>query len=199
MKTIVVATTNQGKVKEIKDILAELHIKVLSMKEVLQEDIDIVEDGDTFEENAKIKAETIRNLLHLPVLADDSGIEIDAFDKAPGVQSARFLGKDTSYTVKNQYILDHLQEDATRSARYVCSIALALPDRPTVVFTETMEGEIAYEAKGEHGFGYDPIFYFPPLQKTTAEMTPEQKNQYSHRGKALRKMASYLKELDEHE
>ncbi len=196
MKKIIVATTNQGKVKEIREILKDIDMEVLSMKDVLKEDIDIIEDGDTFEANAKIKAEAIRDIVHLPVLADDSGIEIDAFDKAPGVQSARFLGKDTSYDIKNQYILDHIQKDMPRSARYVCSIALALPNQPTVVFTETMEGEIADQAQGEYGFGYDPIFYFPPLKKTTAQMTPEQKNLYSHRGKALRKMEAYLKELD---
>jgi len=118
-----------------------------------------------------------------------------AFDKAPGVQSARFLGHDTSYENKNRYIVNHIKETDPRSARYVCSIALAIPNQKTIVFTETMEGEIAREPHGENGFGYDPIFYFPPLQKTTAELSPEQKHVHSHRGKALRKMETYLKEL----
>ena len=195
MKEIVMATNNAGKVKEMQALFDELGIKVLALKDVFSEPIDVEENGTTFEENAIIKAEAICKMIGQVVIADDSGIEIDAMDKKPGVESARFLGHDTSYDYKNNYILNLLKDATNRSARYVCAMAMAIPGRDTIVFRETMEGEIAYEPKGENGFGYDPIFFFPPTNKTGAEMTLEEKNQYSHRAKATRHILEVVKEM----
>ena len=195
MKEIVMATNNAGKVKEMQALFDELGIKVLALKDVFSEPIDVEENGTTFEENAIIKAEAICKMIGQVVIADDSGIEIDAMDKNPGVESARFLGHDTSYDYKNNYILNLLKDATNRSARYVCAMAMAIPGRDTIVFRETMEGEIAYEPKGENGFGYDPIFFFPPTNKTGAEMTLEEKNQYSHRAKATRHILEVVKEM----
>lgn len=195
MKEIVMATNNAGKVKEMQALFDELGIKVLALKDVFSEPIEVEENGTTFEENAIIKAEAICKMIGQVVIADDSGIEIDAMDKKPGVESARFLGHDTSYDYKNNYILNLLKDATNRSARYVCAMAMAIPGRDTIVFRETMEGEIAYEPKGENGFGYDPIFFFPPTNKTGAEMTLEEKNQYSHRAKATRHILEVVKEM----
>lgn len=195
MKEIVMATNNAGKVKEMQALFDELGIKVLALKDVFSEPIDVEENGTTFEENAIIKAEAICKMIGQVVIADDSGIEIDAMDKKPGVESARFLGHDTSYDYKNNYILNLLKDATNRSARYVCAMAMAIPGRDTIVFRETMEGEIAYEPKGENGFGYDPIFFFPPTNKTGAEMSLEEKNQYSHRAKATRHILEVVKEM----
>ena len=195
MKEIIMATNNAGKVKEMQSLFAELNIKVLALKDVFSEPIDVEENGTTFEENAIIKAQTISKMINQVVIADDSGIEIDAMGKKPGVESARFLGHDTSYDYKNQYILDLLKNETNRAARYVCAMAIAIPGKDTVVFRETMEGEIAYEAKGTNGFGYDPIFFFPPTNKTGAEMSLEEKNQYSHRAKATRHILEVVKEM----
>lgn len=191
---IVFATGNQGKMKEIRMIMEELGMEILSMKEA-GINIDIEENGTTFEENAFIKARSIAEELKKNgekdaiVLADDSGLEVDAMDKAPGVQSARYMGEDTSYDIKNQHILD-LLENVTgneRSARFVCSIAAVFPNGEETVVRETIEGRIADQIRGENGFGYDPIFYVPEFGCTTAELTLEQKNKISHRGKALQK------------
>ncbi|GAA0807940.1 XTP/dITP diphosphatase [Faecalicatena orotica] len=177
-------------------ILADLGIPIYSMKEA-GIDIDIVEDGSTFEENAVIKAEAIARLLPDDIiLADDSGLEIDYLDKAPGIYSARFAGVDTSYDIKNQMLLDKLKgvPDEKRTARFVCAIAAALPDGTVETVRGTIEGIIGYEIAGENGFGYDPIFYVPEYGCTTAEMNPDQKNELSHRGKALRAMRKILEE-----
>lgn len=195
MKEIVMATNNAGKVKEMQALFDELSIKVLALKDVFSEPIDVEENGSTFEENAIIKAEAISKMIGQVVIADDSGIEIDAMGKKPGVESARFLGHDTSYDYKNQYILDLLKNETNRAARYVCAMAIAIPGKDTVVFRETMEGEIVYEAKGTNGFGYDPIFFFPPTNKTGAEMSLEEKNLYSHRAKATRHVLDLVKEM----
>ena len=195
---LIFATGNEGKMKEIRMILADMGMEILSMKEA-GVDTDIVEDGTTFEENALIKARTVAAVSGLPAMADDSGLEVDHMDKAPGIYSARFLGEDTSYRIKNQYIIDQLAEvegDA-RSARFVCAIALALPDGRSFTTRATVEGVIAYEERGNEGFGYDPIFYLPEYGKTTAELTPEEKNVISHRGKALRQMKAIMEEQKE--
>lgn len=189
MKRIIFATTNEGKMKEIKSILEDLECEVVSLKDI-NLDVDIVEDGKTFEENAIIKAKTIMELTNEMVLADDSGLEVDYLDKAPGIYSARFLGEDTSYRIKNQYIIDKL-ENATgneRSARFICAIAFACPDGQISTTRGTIEGLIGYEEKGENGFGYDPIFYVPEFNCTTAELSTNQKNEISHRAKALKEM-----------
>ena len=194
MEKIIFATGNAGKMKEIRMILSDLPVEVLSMKEA-GIDVDIVEDGTTFEENALIKARTINHMTHTLVLADDSGLEVDYMNGAPGVYSARFLGEDTPYSVKNQYIIDQLAQasGSARSARFVCAIAAAFPDGHTVCRRATIEGEIGYEPAGENGFGYDPIFYVPEYGCTTAQMEPEKKNELSHRGNALRAMREIIK------
>ena len=186
MKKLIFATGNEGKMKEIRMILGDLDYEILSMKEA-GIDVDIVEDGKTFEENAIIKATATSKIANCVVLADDSGLEVDAMDKMPGIYSARYLGEDTPYSVKNQTIIDNLAglPDEKRTARFVCAIAAAFPDGRVVTKRGTIEGIIGYEERGENGFGYDPIFFVPEYGKTTAELSPEEKNQISHRGKAL--------------
>ena len=193
-RRIVFATGNENKMKEIRMILADLNMEVISMKEA-GVDIEIVEDGMSFEENAEIKARSVsRVLTNDIVLADDSGLEIDYLDKAPGIYSARFAGEDTSYDIKNRIFLDRLEgvPDEERTARFVCAVAAVFPDGTAETVRETIEGRIAHEISGDNGFGYDPIFYVPEYGCTTAEMTPEQKNELSHRGKALRSMKKIL-------
>lgn len=186
MKKLIFATGNEGKMKEIRMILGDLDYEILSMKEA-GIDVDIIEDGKTFEENAIIKATEISKLAGCVVLADDSGLEVDAMDKMPGIYSARYLGEDTPYSIKNQTIIDNLAglPDEKRTARFVCAIAAAFPDGRVVTKRGTIEGIIGYEERGENGFGYDPIFFVPEYGKTTAELSPEEKNKISHRGKAL--------------
>ena len=196
MKRIVYATGNENKMKEIRMILQDLGMEILSMKEA-GVDVDIVEDGASFEENAEIKARAVaRVLTNDIVLADDSGLEIDYLDKAPGIYSARFAGEDTSYDIKNNILLDRMEgvPDEERTARFVCAVAAVFPDGTVDVVRETIEGRVAYEPAGDNGFGYDPIFYVPEYGCTTAQMSPEQKNELSHRGKALRSMRAILKE-----
>lgn len=187
---IIFATGNQNKMKEIRMILADLGMSIVSMKEA-GVDIDVVEDGTTFEENALIKATEIAKVAPgCIVLADDSGLEIDYLNKEPGIYSARYAGVDTSYDIKNNLLLQRLEgvPDEKRTARFVCAVAAAFPDGSTEVVRGTIEGMIGYEIVGENGFGYDPIFYLPEYGCTTAELSPEKKNELSHRGKALREM-----------
>ena len=193
MKEIVVASTNEGKIKEIKAMLDEIGIEVKSLKDVFDQEIDIEENGKTFKENAFIKAKTICDMIHKPVLADDSGLEVDALDGAPGIYSARFMGHDTSYDIKNQYIIDAVK-GKERTARFVCAMALCIPDEEPILIEEYFNGEINDKIEGENGFGYDPIFYVPELHKTSASLTLEEKNQYSHRAKSLKKLYEILKE-----
>ena len=193
---IVFATGNEGKMREVRLILADLGMEILSMKEA-GADPDIVEDGKTFGENAEIKARAVWEQTGGIVLADDSGLVIDWLNGEPGVYSARYMGEDTSYEIKNQALIDRLAgvEGADRSARCVCNIAAVLPDGQVVHTEETMEGRIAEKPAGHEGFGYDPILYLPEFGKTSAEITIEEKNRISHRGKALEAMKVKLKEL----
>lgn len=195
MKRIIFATGNAGKMKEVKMILKDLGCEILSMKEAGIK-TDIVENGSTFEENAMIKAKAIAQQCQDIVLADDSGLEVDYLDKAPGILSARYMGENTPYSIKNQSIIDKLAdaEGDERSARFVCAIACVLPTGETYTTKETIEGQIGYEEAGTEGFGYDPIFYVPQFNCTTAELTPEQKNEISHRGKALKAMKEIIKD-----
>ena len=202
MDTIIFATGNKNKMIEIRMILADLGCRILSQKEAGIQ-ADVVEDGQTFEENALIKATTIADIARkMPeyknavVLADDSGLEIDALNKEPGIYSARYMGEDTSYDIKNQALIDRLEgvPDEKRTARFVCAIAAALPDGSTEVVRGTMEGRIGYEITGKNGFGYDPIFYLPQFGCSSAELEPEKKNELSHRGEGLRKMRKVLEE-----
>ena len=193
MNRIIFATGNAGKMKEIREILGDMDAEILSMKEAGIQ-TDIVENGTTFEENARIKAKAVAHFTKDIVLADDSGLEVDYLNKEPGVYSARYMGEDTSYTIKNQAILDLLAgvPKEERTARFVCSIAAVLPDGRELVTRETMEGYIGDKIAGENGFGYDPIFCVEKYGCTTAELSEEQKNEISHRGKALRAMKEKL-------
>ncbi len=193
-KRIIFATGNQGKMKEIREIMQDLDVEVVSLKDINLE-VDIVEDGTTFEENAIIKAKTIMELTGEMVMADDSGLEVDYLGKAPGVYSARYMGEDTPYTIKNNHIIKELEgvEGTDRSARFVSVIACVFPDGTTITTRGTIEGVIGYEEKGENGFGYDPIFWVPEYGCTTAELSLEEKNRISHRGKALSMMKEELK------
>ena len=197
MDKIVFATTNEGKVKEIKEILKDFPIEVVSMKE-MGITADIEENGATFEENSLIKARALVKLTGLPALADDSGLEVDYLNGEPGIYSARYLGRDTDYDYKNNYIIDKLSgaKGEERSARFVCVISLVLPDGREFVERGVVEGLIGYEQKGENGVGYDPIFYLPEYGKTSAELPPEEKNRISHRGKALTAMKKLIVTLD---
>ena len=194
VRRIIFATGNQGKMKEIREIMQDLNVEVVSLKDIGLE-VDIEENGTTFEENAIIKAKTIMELTKEVVMADDSGLEVDYLGKAPGVYSARYLGEDTPYTIKNNHIIKGLEgvEGQDRSARFVSVIACVLPDGTTLTTRGTIEGVIGYEEKGENGFGYDPIFYLPERGCTTAELSLEEKNRISHRGKALSMMKEELK------
>lgn len=193
MKQIIFATGNAGKMREIREIMADTGAEILSMKEAgLTADIE--ENGNTFEENAIIKAKAIAALTDDIVLADDSGLEVDYLNKEPGVYSARYLGEDTSYEIKNQAILDRLAgvPKEKRTARFVCAIAAVMPDGEVLVTRETIEGYIGDKPAGNGCFGYDPIFYVDEYGCSTAELTEEQKNEVSHRGKALRAMKEKL-------
>jgi XTP/dITP diphosphohydrolase len=194
LKKIVFATGNKGKVKEIQMILADLGVEVTTMKE---EGIfvDVEENGTTYEENAMIKAREVAKYTDTIVMADDSGLEIDYLNKEPGIYSARYMGENTSYRIKNSNLIDRLAgvPDELRTARFVCAIAAVLPDGKELTTRGVIEGRIGYEEKGENGFGYDPIFYVPEFGKTTAELTEEEKNQVSHRGRALEIMKEELK------
>lgn len=194
MKKVIFATGNEGKMKEIREILGDLDIELLSLKDAGIH-ADIVEDGKTFEENAQIKARTVCSLTGEIVLADDSGLEIDYLNKEPGIYSARYMGEDTSYRIKNANLIERLNgvPDEKRTARFVCAIAAAFPDGTMKTVRATMEGRIGYEEKGENGFGYDPIFYLPEYGCTSAELSMEEKNKISHRGKALKAIKDELR------
>ena len=195
MKSIILASNNKDKVKEVKEILNGYDI--ISMKEA-GIDVDIEENGTTFEENALIKARAIMKLTGQITMADDSGLEIDYLNKAPGVYSARFMGHDTSYDIKNKALIQKLEgvKGSDRSGRFVCAIAVCFPDGREIVKRGTMEGLIAEEIKGDNGFGYDPIFYLDEYGCSSAAISPEQKNAISHRGKALRAMKELLKKAE---
>ena len=194
MRQLIFATGNEGKLKEIRRILEDLDVEVLSLKEARIQ-VEIEENGSTFTENAIIKATEIMKLTGLLTLADDSGLEVDCLNKEPGIYSARYLGESTSYDIKNKAILDRMKETQgnERSARFVCAIAAVFPDGTCLNTLETMEGQIADTIAGTGGFGYDPIFYLPEYECTAAELSMDEKNKISHRGKALSEMKEKLK------
>ncbi|WP_277046887.1 RdgB/HAM1 family non-canonical purine NTP pyrophosphatase [Solobacterium moorei] len=190
-KVIVVASKNAGKIKEFKEMLEPKGFEVKSLADF--PDIgEIDETGTTFSANAIIKAQAITDKYNIMAISDDSGLEIDAFDKQPGVQSARWLGHDTPYSYKNQVVLDRMKDETNRSCRYVCAIAVTRPGKEPVVFEDTVECVIAKEPSGKNGFGYDPIVYYEPFGKTMAEMTNEEKNRISHRGKAVVRLETWM-------
>lgn len=192
-QTIIFATGNAGKMREIRQIMEGADVELLSMKEAGIE-ADIVEDGKSFEENAVIKAKAVAQKTNHIVLADDSGLEIDYLNKEPGIYSARYLGEDTPYDAKNANLLERLKgvPEEKRTARFVCAIAAAMPDGEIFTTTGVIEGRIGHEIKGENGFGYDPIFYLPEYQCTSAQLSEEEKNAISHRGRALTAMREEL-------
>lgn len=202
MKKIIFATGNENKMVEIRQILSDLGMEILSQKEAgIQADPE--ENGTTFEENALIKARAVRSIAagmeenkDAVILADDSGLEIDHLNKEPGIYSARYMGTDTSYDIKNNALLERLEgvPDEERPARFVCAIAAAFPDGTEEVVRGTMEGRIGHEIAGENGFGYDPIFFLPEYGCTSAQLSPEKKNSLSHRGEGLRKMRRIMEE-----
>lgn len=190
-KVIVVASGNQGKIKEFKEMLEPEGYTVKSLSD-FPDMPEVEETGTTFHDNAIIKAQAVTDRYGITAISDDSGLEIDALDKKPGVMSARWLGHDTSYDVKNQKVLDLLKGKKNRTCRYVCAIAITRVNEEPVVFEDSVECEVALEAKGSNGFGYDPIIYYAPSGKTMAEMSKEEKNSISHRGKAVRKLEAWL-------
>lgn len=193
---IIFATGNGGKMREIRLILGDLGCEILSMKEA-GADLEIVEDGETFAENAEIKARAVWEYTGDIVLADDSGLVVDYLDGEPGIYSARYMGENTSYEIKNRNLIERLKDargDA-RTARFVCNIAAVLPDGQILHTEKTMEGRIADKPAGSEGFGYDPILWLPEYGVTSAQLTIEQKNQVSHRGKALEAMKVELKKV----
>ncbi|MDE6942799.1 MAG: XTP/dITP diphosphatase [Lachnospiraceae bacterium] len=196
-RKIIFATGNEGKMREVREILQDMDADILSMKEA-GIDIDIVEDGTTFAENAAIKARAVAAATQEEaiVLADDSGLEVDYLDKEPGIYSARYMGEDTPYSIKNKNLIDRLEgvPDNKRTARFVCAIAAALPGGEVVTTSGVIEGRIDHEEKGNNGFGYDPIFYVPEYGRTTAQLSVEEKNRISHRARAL---AAMKKELEQ--
>lgn len=193
MKELFIATANAHKLNEFKGMLEPLGYLVKSLND-LEETIEIAETGSTFEENALIKAQTISDRFNIVCIADDSGLEIDALNFEPGVHSARYLGHDTSYDVKNQVILERMKDQSNRACRFVCAIALCGPSLEPVVFRDTIEGQVAHELVGSNGFGYDPIVYVESFKTTLANVSDVEKNKVSHRGKALRKLLGYLNE-----
>ncbi|MFV0479768.1 MAG: RdgB/HAM1 family non-canonical purine NTP pyrophosphatase [Anaerorhabdus sp.] len=190
-----IASTNAHKIEEFKGILEPLGYVVKSLND-LEEIMDIEETGKTFSDNAKIKAEAIAKKFNIACIADDSGFEVDALNKEPGVLSARYLGHDTSYAYKNQVILERMIGKENRVCRYVCAIALSVPGEETIIFEDIVEGTVANKAIGNHGFGYDPLFYYEPFKTTLANVSEKEKNSISHRGKACAKLVRYLHEMD---
>ena len=198
IEKIIFATGNEGKMREVRMILGDLGIQVISMKEAgVTAEAD--ENGTTFEENAIIKAKEIMEKTGEIVLADDSGLEVDALGGEPGIYSARYMGYDTSYHIKNANLISRLEgvPDEKRTARFVCAIAAVLPNGEVLHSEGTIEGIIGYEEQGENGFGYDPIFYLPQYGCTTAQLEPDVKNELSHRGKALRAIKEQLRKYCE--
>ena len=195
---VVFATSNEHKLTEVREILSGSGIEVLSLKDVNVSMEDVEETGKSFKENAIIKAKYVAEKTGMAALADDSGLEVDYINKEPGIYSARYMGEDTSYAIKNNNIIERLKDakEGERSARFVCAIAAVFPDGRILDTQGTMEGEIAHEIRGENGFGYDPILYLPKLKKTSAELSPEEKNAISHRGKALRSMKEMLEKTE---
>ena len=190
---IFIASANKHKIEEFKEMLEPLGYEISSLND-LDEDIEIEENGHSFEENALIKARYIAKKFGIIAISDDSGLEIDALNKQPGIYSARFLGHDTSYDYKNLEILKMMKDKKDRTCRFICAIALCYPDGKEYVFTGSIEGTVAYAIESPNGFGYDPIFYYEPFKTTLANVDPSKKNQVSHRHNALVKLLEFLNE-----
>lgn len=196
MKKIIIATKNKGKAKDFEALFGPLGYEVLTLHDVAEE-MDVEETGTTFEENALLKATALASHLQTIVIADDSGLEIDALDGRPGIYSARYAGEEKSDEANIDKVLEELRDvkESERTARFVCSIAVASPSREPFTVRGTCEGVIAHERKGSNGFGYDPIFFVPSQNKMMAELSAEEKGAISHRGNAIKQLASNLSEL----
>lgn len=192
-KKIVIASGNEGKIREFRQMLEPEGYEVVTIAD-FPDFTEPEETGTTFHENAIIKAQAVTDRYSIMAIADDSGLEIDALDRKPGVYSARWLGHDTPYDIKNQKVLELMKDQKNRTCRYVCAIAITQPDQEPVVFEDSVECEIARKPAGSNGFGYDPIIYYPPFHKTMAQMDKDEKNSISHRGKAIRKLEAWLNE-----
>ena len=192
-KKIVVASTNAGKIREFRQMLEPEGYTVLSLAD-LPDPAEPEETGTTFQENAVLKAKAVTDRYGLEAIADDSGLCVAALGEEPGIHSARWMGHETSYDIKNQKLIDLVRDSADRTCHYACAIAWTAPGKEPEVFFDTWYGEIAHEPRGANGFGYDPIFYIPELGITSAELDPTEKNRISHRGKALRKLEAWLHE-----
>jgi len=192
-KTIVVASTNAGKIREFRQMLEPEGYKVISLAE-LPDPVEPEETGTTFQENAVLKAKAVTDRYGLTAIADDSGLCVAALNEEPGIHSARWMGHETPYSIKNQKLIELVRDASDRTCHYACAIAWTAPETEPVVFFDTWYGEIAKEPRGENGFGYDPIFYLPERGITSAELDPEEKNRISHRAKALRKLEEWLHE-----
>ncbi|NGP44984.1 XTP/dITP diphosphatase [Bacillaceae bacterium SIJ1] len=186
---LVVATHNQGKIKEFNALFANQGVDILSLQDVHFHD-DIEETGETFEENAQIKAETVARAVGLPVVADDSGLAVDALNGAPGVYSARYAGEHKSDDDNNAKLLKELEGEEQRGAAFVCVLALSIPGKSTRFYRGECRGIIGMKEMGNHGFGYDPLFILPDRHKTMAELSPAEKNEISHRSIALQSLMS---------
>ncbi len=191
-----VATANRGKLEEIKKLLEDMPVEVRSLNQ-MEKAPEIIEDGETFAENAVKKAEAVTRMTAEIALADDSGLEVDALEGAPGVYSARFAGEKAFDEENNEKLLEMLKgvEQEERTARFRCVIAVAVPGKETVTVEGCCEGKIAYEPRGTNGFGYDPLFYYPSFGCTLAQLKPEEKNRISHRGRALQEAKKVLENL----
>lgn len=192
MKQLMIATANAHKVAEFKQMLEPLGFEIQSLLD-LPAPIDIEETGTSFEENALIKARCIYEQLHIPVISDDSGLGVNAMNGEPGIYSARFMGYDTSYELKNKAIIERVKQSDDKGAQFICAIAYIEATGKEHVFTGVVEGSITETIIGEQGFGYDPIFYYPPFETTLANVSEEQKNSVSHRSRALTKLIDYMK------
>ncbi|MFZ7112430.1 MAG: XTP/dITP diphosphatase [Desulfatiglandales bacterium] len=186
-RPLVLATKNEGKIREFKDLLAGFEIQIKNLRDFGPIPA-IVEDGKTFDENAYKKALMTAKYLGFPALADDSGLVVDALGGAPGVHSARYAGEDASDEANNLKLLRAMEGVENRNAHFACVISIAVPWGPALTYEGFCEGEIVHTMTGENGFGYDPVFYYPPLKKTFAQMTREEKNRVSHRGRAMTEM-----------
>ena len=184
---LVLATRNEGKTGEIRALLADFPVEIKNLTDFGPTPA-IEEDGETFEDNAVRKARFIAKILGLPALADDSGLMVEALGNGPGVRSARYAGEGARDADNNAKLLKELENVENRNAAFACVIAIAVPWGPALIYEGSCEGTITEELLGSKGFGYDPVFYYPPLQKTFAQLSTEEKNQVSHRGQALREL-----------
>ena len=192
--TIVLATGNEGKVKELREMLKGFEINIKSLKD-FGPIPEVKEDGDSFEDNAYIKAHFTAKILGLPAIADDSGLVVDALDGSPGVYSARYAGENATDEENINKLLKEMEGKEERKAHFETAIMIAVPRGPALTYIGKVEGEISDAPAGDNGFGYDPVFYYPPMSKTFAQMTADEKNSISHRGKAMKELTGEFKQV----